>query len=353
MNIKKCTYAVLAAAVLSAVTGCTKTENVQNYDTDSMAVKKSPESVTFNWQKPYEDKLNEFKSSEECCESSMFELIDLTNDGTPELIISPSNDVTSQCSIYTLINNTADKLSDCGSSGEIDFIPSQTAIGYQYEAESFTVGEYQIFKDGTFNTVAEFFNNVGSASSGGVIRYELNGNNVTLRDYETAIEPYRDSPSIKAGRKFTFGDESINYAIHYSESWNSVMTGAQKNEFKTSLLAVLDNMLNPGYAFELVDLDVNGLPEVVVSTGELNDSPTRVFYLDSEGIKDLEISSDPEGGIHFDIKNKIFYAADPDGQIQYWSLTGSDISSFEPSESTMSCGRKYELTQENIELIFT
>ena len=352
VNIKKCTYAILAAAVLSAASGCSKTENVMDSAPDPLAVKTAPENVAFDWQSAYEEKPKEFKASGDCSDSSMFELLDLTGDGTPELIISPSDDVSSQCEIYTLTNKTTDRISTCGSFGEIDFIPSKNAIGYQYTGEGFTVGEYQVFENGSFNAVANFFNNVGSASSGAVIRYVLNENNVSLSEYEAAIIPYRDSPSVKAGRKYTFGDDAINYAVHYSESWSSVMTDLQKYDYRARLLAVLDNTMNPGYAFELVDLDVNGLPEVVVSTGLLDESPTRVFYLGSEGVKDLEVSSDTEGGIHFDISKKIFYSTDANGSIQCWSLAGADVNSFAPSDSTMCCGRKYELTKENIELVF-
>ena len=94
------------------------------------------------------------------------------------------------------------------------------------------------------------------------------------------------------------------------------------------------------------------LPEVVVSTGLLNDSEARILYLDTEGVKELSVTSDADGGIQFDVSSKIFFAADYYGSIQCWSMAGADISSFQPSDSTVRCGREYDLTAENIENAF-
>ena len=352
MKIKMSAYFITAAALASALTGCSKTDSVTETAPDPLAVKAAPESVTFSWQEAYEKELEQFKKSSDYTSSSMFDLRDITNDDIPELIISPSTEASAACDIYTLIGNGAAKIGSCGSEGKFEYIPSVTVIGYEYAGEGFTIGEYQLLSEGTFDKDFDFYTNDGSASSGAMIRYEINGDNVSLGEFEEKLNAYRNEDSYTLGRKFTFGDEAIKYAVHCSESWNGVLTDEQKKKFKERILPVLDNTSVPDAAFELADLDMNGLPEVVVSTGLLEESTTRIFYLDNEGVKELEVPSDINGGIFFDIAGKAFYAADSSGKVKGRSLTEDSISGFKPSDSTMSCGRKYPLSKENIKLAF-
>ena len=352
MKIYRSLSAIAAAAVLSVCSACSETKNVSESQIDPLAYKTAPQDVAFEWQDVYEDTLKLFKLSDRYTDKSMFELIDLTGDDMPELVISPSDDVASKCEIYRYISGRADLISTAGSYGTFDYIPSEKAVGFSYEGEGFEMGEYQVYEDGSFNTAVSFYNNAKSASTGAVIRYEINDDIVTLAKYQEALLPYQDAFTIKAGRKFSAGDETINYAIRYSESWSQVLTVDQKEKYRARLNAILEEHELKDAAFELVDLDVNGLPEVVVSTGLLTDSDTRILYLDVDGVKDITVSSDVDGGILFDVKSKIFYAVDFYGTIQCWSLAGSDVNGFKPSESIMHCGRKYDLTAENINSVF-
>ena len=100
--------------------------------------------------------------------------------------------------------------------------------------------------------------------------------------------------------------------------------------------------------FEIVDLDLNNIPELVVSTGILSDSQVRIFYFDTNDVKEIDVSCDTDGGLHYDMTSKVFYATDFDGKLQCWSMAGADINSFKPSESNMKCGRKNLLTADSI-----
>ncbi len=352
MILKKAISIILFTTVCASFASCEKTPKNKPVEVSLLDTKVSPYDVKLDWQNAFETKLKEFKSSENFTDSSMFEITDLTADGIPELIISPSDDVSAQCEIYRLFNDSVDQIGVTGAYGSIDFLPSVNAIGYSYEGDDITIGEYLVYEEGSFNQAVSFYTNANSASAGVTVEYEVNNNDVTLVKYEEMLHPYKDAVSLKTGRKYSFGDQAIDYAVHCSETWDQVLTDQQKQLFSERLNAVVSEgeLIEP--AFEIVDLDLNGIPEVVVSTGLLNDSKTRIFYLDEEGIKELETGCDADGGIMFDMSSKIFYASDYYDSIQCWSLAGADISSFTPSDSFMRCGRRYILTEENINKVF-
>lgn len=352
MILKKSISILILAVVCASFASCEKTPKTEPVEASLLDAKLNPYDVKLSWQDAFETKLKEFKSSENYTDRSMFEITDLTGDGIPELVISPSDDVSAQCEIYRLFNEGVDQIGVTGTYGSFEYVPSANAIGYSYEGSDITIGEYLVYEEGTFNKVVSFYTNANSASAGVTVEYEVNNIDVTLVKFEEMLQPYRNADSLKIGRKYSFGDQAIDYAIHCSETWDQVLSDQQKQLYSERLNAVIaeNELIEP--AFELVDLDLNGLPEVVVSTGMLNDSKTLILYLDEEGVKELETGCDADGGIMFDMSSKIFYASDYYDSIQCWSLAGADISSFKPSDSFMRCGRKYILTEENINKVF-
>ena len=349
MDLNRILSVLAAGAVLTACAGCSDTKKSVSSEVDPLAPKTAPQNVTFDWQEPFETVIMAFKNSDRCTDTSMFEIRDLTGDDVPELIISPSDDVASKCEVYRLIGSRADLITNAGSYGTLDYIPSENAIGFAYEGEGFTMGEYQTYQDGSFSTAVSFYTNAGSAASGAVIFYKINDEDVTLAKYQEALIPYQDVFTVKVGRKYSLGTNAVNYAIRRSKCWNDVLTDEQKQLYRDKLTERMNSADLHDAAFEIVDLDLNELPEIVVSTGLLNDSETRILYLDTDGVKELTVTSDAEGGIQFDVNSKIFFASDYYGSIQCWSMAGSDISSFQPSDSTLRCGREFDLNAENIE----
>ncbi len=352
VTINKKISIIMAGAVLAACAGCSETKKVESLPLTLLDTNMKPEEVEMKWQKDYETLLNSFKNSEQYSKSSMFDLTDLTGDGTPELIISPSEDVNAQCIIYTMTGTVADKIADIGSYGQFDYLPEAGAVGYSYNGEGFVVGEYQTLQEGSFQTAVSFYNNTESASSGAVIKYQINGDDVTLAKFEEALQPYKEATAFKTGRKYTFGDDAIKYAIYYSETWNTVLRDEQKQAYRDRLSAIFENADLKDAAFELVDLDMNGNPELVVSTGILNDSQVRIFYFDTNDVKEIDCTCDTDGGIHYDMTSKVFYATDFYGEMKCWSMAGTDINGFAPSESNMKCGRKNLLTKDSVAKAF-
>ena len=351
MNSKKYIAALLALASIAPITGCQQNKPVES-DPEPVILNTDidPHSIVFEWQSLYEKKLKDFKASDAYSDKSRFDLRDLNSDGIPELIISPDVEPKTVCQIYTYTDGL-EQLDDLGAGGTFRVLPSINSIGYEYIGEGFTFGEYCTIEDGTLKPSLTYYNNAASASSGAVIRYEINSEDVTLVEYDYALKAYSDSPSLSIGRKYTFGKESVDYAIHCSESWGAVLSDGQKSIYKTLLSDILKNSPENDAAFELCDLDGNKVPELVLSTGIAEDSDCKVYYLENASIADLGSSYGKNGHFSFDMKNNVFFS-DESGKMQCWSLNESDLKDYKKSESYMECGRKYLLTTDGINAAF-
>ena len=105
--IRNITSISAAIALAAAMTSCSNKSDSDKKQYERTA----PDSVSFEWQKAYESKLNEFKESEDYSDNqesgSAFDLFDITKDGTPELIISPNNDGSTKCLVYSFSDGEA------------------------------------------------------------------------------------------------------------------------------------------------------------------------------------------------------------------------------------------------------
>lgn len=351
MNVKKYIAAAMALSSLLAASGCAQEQPVEeSSEPVSINTDIDPHSIVFDWQSLYEDKLNQFKSSEGYSERSRFDIRDLNSDGIPELIISPDNEPKTVCQIFTYTDGI-EQLEDLGAGGTFKIIPSLNSFGYEYTGDGFTFGEYCTLAEGKLTPAVTYYNNAASASAGAVIKYEINSEEVSLVEYENALKNYVNTASLSIGRKYTFGKEAIDYAIHCSESWGAVLSDAQKSIYKNLLNDILKNSPENDAAFELCDLDGNKVPELVLSTGIAEDSDCRVYYLNEAAIADLGNGCGKQGFFCFDMKNNVFFS-EGGAELQCWSLTESDLSGYKKSESYMECGRKYLLTGDGINAAF-
>ena len=346
MYLKKTIAAGMALAALLTAFGCAEKEPESSSEPVVINTGIDPKSVVFDWQTLYENKLNDFKKSDAYSVSSMFDIRDINADGIPELIISPNDDAKTVCEVYTYTDGL-EKVTDIGAHGVFSYIPILDCFGYEYVGEGFTYGQYGKIIAGVFQNDVTYYNNAASAASGAIIRYEINSEETTLVEYENKLKPYTEEASLTLGRKFTFGKEAVDYAIHCSESWGAVLSDVQKKIYSDLLSDILKNSPENDAAFELCDLDGNKVPELILSTGIAEDSDCRVYYLNEAAIADLGNGCGRNGYFCFDIKQNVFFS-DNKGEIQCWSLIESDLSKFKKSESYMECGRKYLLTSDAI-----
>lgn len=311
-------------------------------------VKISPQSITFEWQNVYMDKLAEFKNSADFSADvktgSRFDLFDITGDKTPELIISPDNNGQTPCRIYSCINGGLVELGETGNSGTFCYLPDMQLIKDEYQGDGFVIGKYISYQDGTFDTVISYSDNSMSASLGVSIRYEINGEEVLLPDYDSALSKYSASPAIDAGRKYTFGDNALNYAVKCSESWGAVLSPSQRELYKTKLSELL-NPLDAIYAFELCDLNSDEIPELIISNGNAPESYCEIYYFNEDGLAHIDGAFGAYGQFTFDTEQFVLSAG-----MARWSINNSNFSAndYQHSDNLAEIGRKYLLNEKNI-----
>ncbi|MBR1592101.1 MAG: hypothetical protein IJ666_03715 [Ruminococcus sp.] len=353
--MKKFRILSLTAALLSLCTAFGCQQSGEEEETAEETVKISPRSIVFDWQYVYNSKLTEFMQSSEYSSEqgneSMFELYDITNDGNPELIISPDAGRTTKCDVYTSYNGSVHSLGSYGNNGEMGYIPDMAIVCDEFQGSGFVIGKFLSFVNSEFSEVMTYYDNTASAANGAVITHKINDEDVSLPKYDAALKEYRDKYTEQLGRKYTFGSETIDYAIQCSESWGAVLNSEQKESCKTLLASAITNSddkeLQP--AFELCDLNNDEIPELVVSEGTSENASCRIYYFSENQLKQLDGAYRGGGIIWFDIENNVFYASTEEGNT-YWSLASSDFSAdnYENSGNVMQFGRKYLLTEENI-----
>ncbi len=355
--IRNITSISAAIALAAAMTGCSATKS----DSDEKQFERNaPDSVSFEWQKAYESKLSEFKESEDFSEDqesgSAFDLIDITGDGLPELIISPNTGGSTKCSIYSFTDGEAAEIGDIGNTGSFMYLPLINTVKDEYCGDGFILGSYLKFENGAFNQEISYSDNSQSAMTGAVIVHEIDGAEVLLPDYEAALEPYTGSPAIKVGRKYSMGDGVIKYALYRSESWEEIISPADKK----LCMDILKEKLLPEYetgseiAYELADLNNDNVPELLISEGTYPEAPCSIFYFKNNTLCPVEGTYGSWGEITLDTDNLIFYSVSGTETI-YWSISNSAFSStnYVSSGNTAVLGRKRLLTEENISMDFS
>ncbi|MDE6539480.1 MAG: hypothetical protein K2K66_04760 [Ruminococcus sp.] len=356
MNLKKLTTAFLAFATTATAVGCSGKKNSGSENAGILNV--SPRSIVFEWQSLYEQKLNEFMSSDKFSEvaqkgleESRFDIFDLNNDGTPELFISANNDHKTQCEIFTISDGQVVSAGIIGEYGAFTYYPDFRLINDEYSGTGFVVGKFISFDGKTLTDYFSYSDNSGSASKGASIKHEINGQSLSLPEYDEAMEMYRNARTISIGRKYTFGTASVDYALHCSESWGAVLTPTEKALFKeqlTSNLAVA-NELGKDASFEFCDITGDDVPELIISEGTSTGDLCRIYYISNNVLLELEGEYGYKGKLNYDNEQLVFYTSGADSGNACWSITNNNISSFNVSRSHMECGRKYILTAENID----
>lgn len=338
------------------MTGCSGGKS----DSDEKEHKRNaPDSVSFEWQKAYETKLNEFRESKDYSEDpesgSAFDLLDITGDGSPELIISPDTGGSTKCRVYSFAGGEASEIGEIGNTGGFMYLPLINTIKDEYCGDGFVLGKYLKYENDTFNQEISYSDNSQSASTGGVIVHEINGEEVLLPDYDAALEPYKNSPAFKVGRKYSMGEGVIKYALYRAESWEEIISSADKKLCMDMLGEKLLPEYEPGseIAYELADLNNDDVPELLISEGSYPEAPCAIFYFKNNTLNPVEGTYGSWGEITLDTDNLIFYSVSGTETI-YWSIANSAFSStnYVNSGNTAVLGRKRLLTEENISADF-
>lgn len=346
----------LALALTAAAFGCSEKKSESDSDNSDL-INVSPRNITFEWQSLYEQKLNEFKSTDKFSETaangleeSRFDLCDLDSNGTPELIISANNDHKTMCEVFTLSGGEVISVGEIGEYGSFTYYSDFRLIKNEYSGEGFVLGKFISFNGRKFTESMTYSDNSGSAAKGAEIKHIINGQELSLPEYDEAMEMYRNAKSISLGRKYTFGTASMDYALHCSESWGAVLTPTEKELFKEQLMKNLNTALEAGKdaAFELCDLNNDDIPELIVSEGTGEEDGCKIYYISTNVLLELDGTYGYKGKFSLDNEQLVFYMTGSPYGNACWSLTDNDISSFNVSRSHMECGRRYILTEESV-----
>lgn len=357
MNLKKLTTVFFAFVMTSVAVGCSDKKNNSGSE-GSEIINVSPRSIVFEWQSLYEQKLNEFAGTENFSEiaqngleESRFDLFDLNSDGVPELFISPNNEHKTQCEIFTISDGQVISAGTLGEYGAFTYYPELRLMNDEYSGNGFVVGKFISFDGTSLKDYFSYSDNSSSASKGTAIKHEINGESLSLPEYDEAMAMYRNARTVSIGRKYTFGASTIDYALHCSESWGAVLTPKEKELFKGQLSSNLATELETGKdsAFEFCDLNGDDVPELIVSEGTADGDICRIYYVSNNVLLELDGTYGYKGRLNFDNEQLVFYTTGAESGNACWSLTDSDISSFNVSRNHMECGRKYVLTDEAID----
>lgn len=337
----------------STIAGCSDTKsNTSPVQSETSNQPISPESIVFKWQQSYQDKLDEFKNSDSFSNDSAFDLFDMTGDGNPELIISQGTDKQSVCEIYTFSNGSILSVGTAGFDGIFDFLPEYGLTREEYHGDGFLLGKFRQIEDGQFTEFLTYSDNSESTYSGASIKHEINGLDVLLTEYESKLAPYIDTLTMHLGRKYSFGDDSENYAIRRAESWGAVLDSSRKTNCKKKLFEIADKLGDDikDASFELCDLNGDDVPEIVFSSGSSIDSTCSIYYFSDYNIEKLEGEYGRYGRLLFDIESLVFYCESETG-MTYWSLADSSFSAdnYKSSDSIMEVGRRFALTSTGID----
>lgn len=356
VNSNKLTTVFLAIVLTSAAAGCSDTKLNSGSD-NSGIINVSPKSISFEWQPLYEQKLAEFATSENFSEiaqggleESRFDLFDINGDGTPELFISANNDHKTQCEIFTVSGGQVISAGTLGEYGAFTYYPELQLMNDEYSGDGFVVGKFIQFDGTKLKDYFSYSDNSGSASKGVAIKHEINGESLSLPEYDEAMAIYKNARTIPIGRKYTFGTASIDYALHCSESWGAVLTTKEKEIFSEQLRNNLATEMETGKdaAFEFCDLNGDEVPELIVSEGTSKDDLCRIYYISGNVLLELEGTYGYAGKLNFDNEQLVLYITGSESGNACWALTDRDISSFNISRSHMECGRKFLLTEDAI-----
>lgn len=348
---RKISVTMLAVIILSSLTACSGKKNEEDV---------SPANTEFSaaWQTPFAEKLEEFRSSADFDETlSAFDIADVTGDSTPELIISTALSGTDACLIYTLDGGEVKELGRVGSCGRFRYIPELSVIQDEYVGSGFVIGKFLSWDGSELVSQMTYNDNSASASSGASIYHKINDKDMLLVDYQKEMSAYTDKAAVELGRRYSFGAETVDYAVNSAESWSFVLNKKQKKICREKLEDILRSAEENAseQAFDLVDLNGDGTPELLVSSGTAEESAVQIYYLTGDTISLMDGTFGSSGTFSFDPKERVFAYVLPDsGNMSYWSIANPDFdaATYQDQSNTVLCGRRYPLTDAGISAVF-
>lgn len=387
----------------------TETETETEAETEAVADPDEYKAV-------YKEKLEEFKN-EEYSNHPAFDLFDMDNDGVPELFMSHDDYHAAGVFAYSFKNGRFVDLSvegfAYGSYGEA-MVSSDGYLRSEYAGMGGVYDTYyRINGDRLEEILYTEMHEIPNSDDWDncVMQYMVNDEEVTEEEYNAAYEKFNAYTWVSVGRGNPIDDETIE-AVLYSENVSQAETEPEApaksedyktlyNDFLTEITKWEDYDLlmdDPPseLAFELIDLDSDGTPELFFSKGKFHQTTVKVYTVTDGAVSEIEDPSElnyiaESGGFgasgvamvskdgmicnnysgmgaehyeYFKFENGALSRLDylehyswyPDSGDYEYGLNGSEVTEAEYNEALekytsaewFEAGRKYLLTEENI-----
>lgn len=345
---------IFAAALL---TGCSDGKTTSQVQEEAPYEPVAPRSIVYSWQEAYETKLRGFMGSADYAapsmsgiDGSMFDIADINGDSVPDLIISPNAEHGTECMVYTCTNGSLTELGSVGRDfGTFVYFPQLGVVKETFYGEGFETGGFRQWDGAQLAQLFTYFDNSAAIMDGVEISHKIDNEEVTLPAYDEKMKPYVGAKYITLGRKYTFGETSIDYALHCGESWGAlnVLSPQQKELLQKKLASVVSYITEEeNYAFELCDIDGDDTPELILSYGAERGSVCRIYRLGETELIELEGGYGSNGKIALDLSAHVFYPPTDESAAQ--SLDGTAQAGYTRSDSVISVGRKYILDENTL-----
>lgn len=318
--------------------------NVADFDWIGRENELTDEGITTgfigNWRKIYKKELERIRSLSEFDDRTMFDIYDVNKDGIPELFVSFLNNYKSQCVIYTVMNGNLIYLNELDSL-TAEIIPDKNWIAARqktYQNNSFT--EYCSITDGFLKPELTFGSIIGEFGK----TFSINNTEVSEEEYNDKTKRYSYQQLLFLGRRFHFGDKSIETALNppsYSLTDEQKIAYCKKlSEYYTSHFAT----------FDLFDLNGDSSPELIIST----DYSAYVYFFDDKNLTEEELKAKyPVYSLNYKTDKNVFYTEYTHDSIErgnIYKIKGNEFSKiisyinygtyFESRKNTCACGNE-------------
>lgn len=168
-------------------------ETVTEADTEEAeeAAEEKKEVSVNSWIEEYQREIDNYPNRD----GEMYELLDISGDGIPELFISGGDYHGAGVTIFTVSDGNVVKLGEYGSFGTVMYDPDKKTVRQGYSGNGHTTGSIFTVENGRVNILVEYDSNGFDDE----ISYKINGSEVSEEEYNSTLDEY--SVDVRLGRK--------------------------------------------------------------------------------------------------------------------------------------------------------
>jgi hypothetical protein len=203
-----------AATTVSTSETTTQTDAVDTPSSETAANNAPAQTETATWKTAYKQALTDFMNSENYSDQSSWDIRDLDNDGTPELLISEAQYHAAGVAIYYYENGNVlpahydnGEEARYGSYGEMFCCPEEHLIGSYNIHMGYNYSIMHKYENHIITTVQITCEDSGAVGAENVT-YTVNDATVSKEEFDNAVSTYSSKNWTNAGVSYKFNDFS-------------------------------------------------------------------------------------------------------------------------------------------------